>query len=279
LRDEHIIPDSIGGRLIYEKASCHTCEETTHAFEGRIVSTAYGNTRALLGMKRGHRRKWPSEFQVEVRRGEETVKVPVSEEELPAANWIVNVLHAPPILENKPVLGDFVVDLALWSPLPDYYERLAKLGPGSVPVGPRFQFDEFFRFINKIAFSYAHAELRGRFAPLTADFVTSDRGKRIRRWIGGDIMGSTHKEIGDIHELHVAQVTDGDGLIYIAVRVHLFTLNEFPAYVVIVGTANELTAQPEGTSYAATEPSRMFGRSSGRTRKAPPNWRVRFRPG
>src|ERR1700693_5445244 len=70
LHDEHIIPDAIGGRYLLPKASCLACATITGAFEGRVISGLYGDARAYLRMRRGHRRKWPSGFTVHVKPSE-----------------------------------------------------------------------------------------------------------------------------------------------------------------------------------------------------------------
>src|SRR5690242_17064212 len=64
LRDEHIIPDAISGRIKYRKASCAECAVKTGAVEGRVVSRLFGYARAYMMLKRGHRRKWPEKFPV-----------------------------------------------------------------------------------------------------------------------------------------------------------------------------------------------------------------------
>ncbi|ESY98087.1 hypothetical protein NKI51_25020 [Mesorhizobium australicum] len=259
--------------MVYSKASCHDCEKITSAFEGRVISQAYGDTRAILGLKRGNGRKWPNEFNLTVTRDAEETTIPVKEDGLPVAIWLTCLNHRPLILDNKPVSGNTKVDLALWSPLKDYQDRLANLGPGSVPAAKSYQFDQFFRFINRIAFAYAHALLKGKFSPLTSEYVLRDRGKWIRRYIGADIIGRPDDAAYDIHELYVAQVEAG-GLIYIAVRVHLFALNNFPAYVVIVGTANAETEQPTSPVYDQKTPGKWLEENSVLMRSHP---RVRFR--
>ncbi|MEI9429205.1 HNH endonuclease [Mesorhizobium sp. Cs1299R1N3] len=278
LRVEHIIPDSIGGRLIYPGASCHGCEQETHAFEGRVVSAAYGDTRAIFGMRRGNKRKWPSHFSVSVKRGDDTHIVPVTEEDLPTANWLVILNHRPPLLDNKPALNGLKVDLALWSPSGDYLQRLQKVGPGIVDAAKTFNFDDFFRFLNKIAYSFAHATLRGQLNPLTNTFVYRDQGKRVRRYVGGDIVGRRDGRASDIHELDLVQIQSGS-ILYIAVRVHLFAFADFPAYVVIVGTANDLTMAPEGATYPVGLPERWIDRHLDQTSAISPNTGVRFHLG
>ncbi|BCG70148.1 hypothetical protein MesoLj113a_13060 [Mesorhizobium sp. 113-1-2] len=262
---------------MYAKASCHACEKITSAFEGRIISQAYGDTRAILGLRRGNGRKWPDEFNVQVTREAEKIDVAVKGDELPAAVWLTCLNHRPLILDNKPVSGNVKVDLALWSPLKDYQDRLAALGPGTVSVAKRYRFDEFFRFINRIAFAYAHASLRGKFSPLTVEYILRDRGKWITRYIGGDIIGRPDDASHDIHELYLAQIK-AHGLTYVAVRVHLFALNDFPAYVVIVGTENAETEQPTGAAHDVKDPGSWTKVNFERFRaETVPHPRVRFR--
>jgi 5-methylcytosine-specific restriction endonuclease McrA len=72
LHTEHIIPESLGARFEFLKASCHACSVKTGAVEGHVVSRLFGDTRAFLGMRRGKKRKWPEKFSVHVKPETET---------------------------------------------------------------------------------------------------------------------------------------------------------------------------------------------------------------
>jgi len=58
LSDEHIIPASLGGSAVIERASCNACANETHAFEGYCASKVFRSIRLAYGIK-GRRRKRP----------------------------------------------------------------------------------------------------------------------------------------------------------------------------------------------------------------------------
>src|SRR5262245_13319334 len=45
LSDEHIVPFSLGGKLVLRKASCKKCQDITGAFEGHCASRLYASIR------------------------------------------------------------------------------------------------------------------------------------------------------------------------------------------------------------------------------------------
>jgi HNH endonuclease len=82
LTDEHIIPESIGGRLVFESASCGNCCKETHAFEGHACDIYRPIRRQLnfpskLKGRRGRERDAKERFLVDVDYGR--IKVPANE--------------------------------------------------------------------------------------------------------------------------------------------------------------------------------------------------------
>lgn len=49
LRDEHVLPFALGGRLLLEEASCASCEAITSAFEGKVLGGFMRRARAVGG--------------------------------------------------------------------------------------------------------------------------------------------------------------------------------------------------------------------------------------
>ena len=107
LRDEHIVPDALGGRLIIKKASCHDCEKETHAFEGRVISHLYGDTRAHIGMRRGKKRKWPEKFAVRTTRTTGPEEIEVSLDEHPGTMFAMKLTPSGIFLNHPPDDRDF----------------------------------------------------------------------------------------------------------------------------------------------------------------------------
>lgn len=56
LRDEHVIPYSLGGKVVLEKASCRDCEAVTSYLDGYLANAIFKDVRvhARVQSRRGH---------------------------------------------------------------------------------------------------------------------------------------------------------------------------------------------------------------------------------
>jgi hypothetical protein len=63
LKDEHIIPFSLGGKAVIEAASCGDCEKVTSYLDGYLARQIFHEYRAHAGMKsrrpKGAHPNWP----------------------------------------------------------------------------------------------------------------------------------------------------------------------------------------------------------------------------
>ncbi len=102
LRDEHIVPFSLGGRSFLPKASCRTCERVTSAFEGSCARTMYGSFRIRENVQTRRPKERPSHVPVVATTDgvEETVIMPV--EGVIATRPLVHFL-LPGIFRDPPV--------------------------------------------------------------------------------------------------------------------------------------------------------------------------------
>ena len=238
LHMEHIIPDSIGGRLKFEGASCHECEKLTHAFEGRVISHLYGDARAQIGIRRGHSRKWPDKFVIRTTRKTGPEVVEVSIDEHPGAACIFNLKPAGIFLGSPKNDRDFPdVTLTMVTFKSDFYDRIAHIG-GRVSLNRGgLHVDEFARFLAKIAHVYAVAELGlDAFKPVLTNAILDKPPMLLSHYVGGQISDRTEKQQVDLHELEVFRYLF-DGRQLVIVRIQLFAFYDFPAYELVVGEA------------------------------------------
>lgn len=79
LRDEHIVPFSLGGKAFLPKASCRSCERITSAFEGTCARTMYGSFRIRQNVHTRRPKERPTHLSVVATTDgvDETVMMPV----------------------------------------------------------------------------------------------------------------------------------------------------------------------------------------------------------
>jgi hypothetical protein len=169
LTREHIIPESLGGTLIIENASCSICADQTHAFEGhacnvlRPVRRQMGFPQKRRGAKTRELRK-AERFVLML--DNNRVKVPI--EEFPAL--LMSLLFPfPGILlnekpEDKPLSGG-IYSAELMEGFGEKLNRIKtkykanSIGIMGIEPSGRGNEDDFGRMLAKIAHSYAAAEL------------------------------------------------------------------------------------------------------------------------
>jgi 5-methylcytosine-specific restriction endonuclease McrA len=64
LTNEHVIPLSLGGVLIFDKASCERCNKITRHFETTVARTMFGPFRVKHNIKTRHKNERPSNFEI-----------------------------------------------------------------------------------------------------------------------------------------------------------------------------------------------------------------------
>lgn len=235
LTDEHVIPFSLGGKLVLPKSSCTKCNKLTHKFEGAVARKVFGQFRAA--------------YQVQTRRPEERpnfVKIRTKSGEL---RWVPieeapDILFVPKSYEPEIILG-------IKSPYPWGGQGTWAIGgentdyskfqethnwDGSISVDTHPW--NFGRMLAKIAHSYAVARLGiDGFSPLLTDII---KGKV--QYLGFLIGTETKHQnaAAHMHELFIYSLRlkqDSDNL-YVAADIRLFAEHCLPKYRVVVGILN-----------------------------------------
>jgi hypothetical protein len=243
LTDEHIIPEMIGGELIFEDASCGVCNDETHAFEGHACDV-YRPIRRQLGFpskvkgRRARERDAKEKFIVGADYGR--IKIPANE--FPAL-MISLTFPMPAILFNLPPNDDPLtgsinaIELA-----PDFGVRLQavqrkyrthKVEIVGVDKSHRMDDGDYGRMLAKIAHAYAVAALGERkFAPLLTHIV-----KGIRPYNLTYLIGSQPQTISEPTALHEISVEDNfpSAEHLVVVRIRLFAPWKTPAHLVVTG--------------------------------------------
>jgi hypothetical protein len=257
LSEEHIIADALGGRLTIPRASCADCADITSALELRVIRGLYGDARAAIGMKRGHGRRWPKKFPVQIDRSVSwknltVTKTPYTELEKFDVAEVEAIDHPGamvcPIL-NEPAgfltgnLDHHKRTFKIAVAYPDgFKERLSRLGGGAVIGGYRPDREDFGRFLAKIAHSFAVGLFGiGSFIPVLTPLIRGEGDLTdIWRYVGAPVDQIPIVETNHLHVLSPIDASNARGRLLI-VRIRLFASNKLPAYDVIVGIATRAT--------------------------------------
>jgi hypothetical protein len=269
LHDEHIIPDSVSGKIEFLKASCRECADKTGAVEGRVVSRLYGDARAYLRMRRGHRRKWPNTFKARYipREQIKSEDEPLTKLHAKSSGFLIKEVplddHPATLVSlNLPYAGMLMgyelnddnfkpLSLNVSAP-PDFKDRARRLGGvGRIMVGGagRLEREDFGLFLAKIAHAYATAQLGlGSFIPFLTKAIRNERPMYLSHYIGAAIPHLPINKTEHLHRLTIADIKlPPSGEKYVLVRVQLFAVDEQPAYDVIVGRVTNATHFLSGT--------------------------------
>ncbi len=106
LSDEHIIPCSLGGLLVIEKASCLACAKITCNFEGAVARSLSGNFRMRYKLPTRRPKQRPVRIPLQMV-GQATPHIPlsISVRELPAPAFMYKCTKAG-ILQGLPPIID-----------------------------------------------------------------------------------------------------------------------------------------------------------------------------
>jgi hypothetical protein len=272
LHTEHIVPESLGGTFQFSKASCRACSVKTGAVEGHVVAKLFGDARAVLGMRRGKKRKWPEKFPVHVRpksvfdsSSSVTLhrslsgfqKREVGVQDLTGAMMILNIPTAG-ILRGAPLDDTNFRATSFNVAFPaNWKNRIKRLG-GHVLLGGTntLTHDQFGLFLAKIAHSYAVALLGiDGFEPFLARAIRQERPWYLSQYVGGYVGQPPIDKTDHLHALGLlnCKVPGTDETLILA-RIRLFAVDNLSVYDVVVGKETPATKWPRVKEPSPTEP-------------------------
>ena len=244
LRDEHIVPYSLGGNAVLLGASCSACEKITSYLDGYLAKAIYGDLRVHSGVqsRRGHPERLPGLVAIEGR--ERTLNL-----EPGSHPYFLNmpVWSAPGFMRGVSPDDGFgnATTHMYWYVPPDIRETLnlrdAELAEirntAPVPNLPAFA-----RAIAKIAYCQAVLQFGlGGFRPLMLPDVILGRSPCIAFLVGSDMSDPAPPDASEfLHVIQHANVTYGR-LRFMTVRIRLFAHSGtpdhgMPVYEVVVGS-------------------------------------------
>jgi len=255
LREEHIIPEGMGGTLILPEASCDgpaSCAEKTSLFERTLQRQMYPAARAYWQLY-GKRRKWTRPTSFQVRYGTETSpNVDVSIDNYPLSIFMP-ILQPPGMIAGRPLEPDLPKLTAddFWSYTFEEGKKrasdlLAASGASKIAIVQEFVFTDFLKFLAKVAHCYAVSYFGPSLidASMLRKLILAPKGALTHGALqligcaydgpGGQLVTSTPNN-GEAYTLGLRFV-DFDNLTRRALvaEIHLFAHTNAPVYQVVV---------------------------------------------
>ncbi len=243
LTAEHIIPKSIGGRLVFEGASCQKCADQTHAFEGHALGV-YRSIRRQLGfpqsLKKNKRLRAKTElFDLYV----DGKKIKVPADDMPPTVLGISFPMPGIITGGTPEDAFLATSLSSIAPGPHFDEKLRLIKQkyharqiciGNIDYGNRLYQQDFGRMLAKIGHSYAVAELgESTFEPYLNNIIRGIAPYYLPYYIGGVLQNADVAT--DLHEISIFDDIFTKDRRLVIVRIRLFAAFNTPAYFVVPG--------------------------------------------
>ncbi len=231
LSDEHIIPYSLGGKLVLKESSCGECARITSKFEGEITRYEAKAFRAIFNIQ--SRKKFSGKFPIAESDGQ---SLKFSTTDLNSHHCTISLPCFPPpgSLRGLP-RGS--VENASWSPwhfppVKFAQERFEKIGRKTVTLGLPLAASR--RLAAKIGFSYAVALLGKSFHPIIVDYILGNSDENEGMWlVGGEI--NSPLPTNNLHEISLEK-HDIAQTRFLVARVRLFSNLGGPIYRAVIGT-------------------------------------------
>ncbi len=160
LKDEHIIPFSLGGKAVIEAASCGDCEKVTSYLDGYLARQIFHEYRAHAGMKSRRPKERPFELAATIVKPDGTHEVRTFAPKEHPYFLIMPVWNLPGILLNEEPTNNFEIMQAhaYWW-IPESMQKTAEMEREQVRATGTINYTAFARGIARISYCQAVAHL------------------------------------------------------------------------------------------------------------------------
>jgi hypothetical protein len=191
LRDEHVIPFSLGGRTVIEKASCRDCERRINPVDTHLARAVFGQFRVHANVPTRNPKDRPSTLPADISVGERELAL-----DLP--------IDDHPFSLALPIWGDagFFADERIDRPFPDPYVHIYHWAPPNLAETLGLQDDEEFKIWSRGGFdatlfargiakiAYCHTVIMyglGGFRSLVLPDIILGRFSGVSYFVGGPL--------------------------------------------------------------------------------------------
>ncbi len=232
LTDEHIIPLSLGGRLILPDASCAKCSDVTKRFEQVVARDMYWRLRMTLGIasrrKKSRPTHWPSEFQDE---SGAVTEAQIEVGKLPEF-YVVPRLLRPGICTDRALIsGNSDMKIEIIGDPKKLAAFINGQGAGKMQIQHVFAWGAFSRLIAKVGHAFAAATLGNRGVEFVLPKIVLGETDHAAHWIGE---ASPDNQLPDGYDLGLYEWIKDDET-YLCVGMTFFGSGRFPVYEAVVG--------------------------------------------
>lgn len=233
LTDEHIIPFSLAGIMIFRDASCRACAKITHAFEYTCGRRVFGDFRMRHKLPTRRKKDRPTHIAIGTKLpdGQKGVAaIPV--EEYPAPTMVYAFGQANLLAGFRPGTGIFKWEALIISSHEEMTAAQKKYNWDTITKLTALP-KEYARMLAKIAHSFAVAHLGlDSFRPLAVDVILGE-SHDFGDVVGGSLDVPPH--VPDAGHLLVLHWYIAHTRFFIVVEIRLFASIGTPTYHVVVG--------------------------------------------
>jgi len=229
---EHVVPLSLGGGIILQRASCDFHSTMTRHFEEEIAGQLLKPFRTIKGLPTRRKKELPTQFPALLERGNISQQIMV-----PVANF-PDFLPTVAFKELAGLLTDAepsvpLMEVRIYHSKEVNERRVHELPSGVINVSGKVPCHSFVRLTAKIAHGFAVAHNGLDFEPFLLDTIEG-RIEHSGHFIGKAYREFPHTMNAHTHVLAHEHIPDGD-VTYIAVSIGLFAGVGAPIHSVIVG--------------------------------------------
>jgi hypothetical protein len=239
LTREHVLPFSLGGNWVLQKASCPTCRDLTRDLEEIVTRDMLGTARLQFNYPTRHKRQRPSHIPLRIKRGGKMERVSVPIANSPTLPIGLPMFDFPRVLTRSPSIPLLPLSqIWLWRPPNNEYEqrlqRNIKLRPGDQILGDlHIDPAAFLRVLCKIGFAAAAAHYGLDNIPLTLRPYILGENRNLN-----DVAGKSDYRppvLPGKSDQTTTYVYDAGDKLFLMVLIDLFRPLDAPTYSVVVG--------------------------------------------
>lgn len=247
LTREHVVPHSLGGTGVLQKASCTRCQKVTAGFEEDIANGMFRHLRVVgaLPSRSGHADKVDALMRI----GEEWTPGQIDAGDVPSVPVPFPVYPPPDIVLGQMGREGVPPKLAVWREFKavDADERFSRLrdkhATNQIALVVKVRHEAFLRLIAKVAHGMMIARCGTEGISFLLRNIILGSDKRYGRLIGSTPPGPMAFPVGDPprnHQINYFWRRIGDRY-YLGVAIRLFALVNPPQYDAIVGETDKST--------------------------------------
>ena len=234
MTDEHVVPLSLGGQHVLEKASCDDCAKITSKFERDVARELWGDARISYGVPSRRKKARPSHVSLPDTTSQTGRRVRVPYADYPAP-MVFYKMHQAGLLQGLPPAID---TSSGWLLVALFDKAKAANFKDKYGIEPSAKFrhvpQSFARLLAKIGYGHILTQLEpDDFNEFCVPYILG-KNTNLSFIVGGSVEAIQADPKGSGHVLGTRLFGDLNRMILVA-EIRLFANNETPLYHAVVG--------------------------------------------